>query len=123
SIKFHNLTSKEFIDKVLPYKKILPKELYKGLLNTFFSLMDPNIKVSDKPKLQEIKGEGEKKEKLRYGSEKKRNEERWIYKTNINSILIEGVRGKVKELLNKLTLENFDSISDKIIDYANKSRD
>ena len=62
-VRFDNLTSKEFMDKVIPYKKILPKELYKDLLNTFFSLVDPNIKVSDKPKLQEIKGEGEKKEK------------------------------------------------------------
>jgi hypothetical protein len=26
-IKFHNLTSQEFLDKVLPYRKILPKEL------------------------------------------------------------------------------------------------
>ncbi|RIA94269.1 hypothetical protein C1645_818259 [Glomus cerebriforme] len=34
-IKFHNLSSKEFLKKVLPYKKILPKELYKDLLNYF----------------------------------------------------------------------------------------
>ena len=34
-IKFHNLTSKEFSDKVLPYKKILPKELYVNLLKHF----------------------------------------------------------------------------------------
>src|SRR5436190_9328621 len=37
-IKFHNLTSKEFKDGVLPYKKILPKELYKELLDTFLSM-------------------------------------------------------------------------------------
>jgi hypothetical protein len=35
-IKFYNLTSKEFFDKVLPYKKVLPKELYKDLLKHFF---------------------------------------------------------------------------------------
>jgi hypothetical protein len=34
-IKFRKLTSKEFLDKVLPYKKVLPKELYKELLNYF----------------------------------------------------------------------------------------
>ncbi|GBC27267.2 carbohydrate-binding module family 13 protein [Rhizophagus irregularis DAOM 181602=DAOM 197198] len=34
-IRFHNLASKEFLKKVLPYKKILPKELYKGLLEYF----------------------------------------------------------------------------------------
>ena len=30
-IKFYNLTSREFTEKVLPYKKVLPKELYKDL--------------------------------------------------------------------------------------------
>ncbi|RIA83045.1 hypothetical protein C1645_834419 [Glomus cerebriforme] len=34
-IRFHNLSSKEFLKKVLPYKKILPKELYKDLLEYF----------------------------------------------------------------------------------------
>src|SRR3954453_2030943 len=34
-IKFFELTSKEFINKVLPYKKILPKELYQDLLKHF----------------------------------------------------------------------------------------
>ncbi|KAF0547901.1 ARM repeat-containing protein [Gigaspora margarita] len=35
---------------------------------------------------------------------------------------VEIVQRKVKVLLNKLTLEKFDSISDQIIDYANKSK-
>ncbi|PKY16543.1 hypothetical protein RhiirB3_428975 [Rhizophagus irregularis] len=34
-IRFHNLTSKEFLKKVKPYKKILPKELYNELLEYF----------------------------------------------------------------------------------------
>jgi hypothetical protein len=34
-IKFYDLTSKEFLKKVLPYKKVLPKEFYKSLLNYF----------------------------------------------------------------------------------------
>jgi hypothetical protein len=34
-IRLHNLDSKEFSKKVLPYKKILPKELYKELLDYF----------------------------------------------------------------------------------------
>ena len=42
-IRFYNLSSKEFTDKVLPYEKILPKELYKDLLKTFLNLSDPNI--------------------------------------------------------------------------------
>ena len=37
SIKFHNLTSKEFSDKILPYKKIFPKQLYKNLLKYFLN--------------------------------------------------------------------------------------
>ncbi|GES76346.1 carbohydrate-binding module family 13 protein [Rhizophagus clarus] len=43
-IKFYNLTSKEFMDKVLPCKRILPKKLYKDLLKTFLNLLDPNSK-------------------------------------------------------------------------------
>ncbi|GES81070.1 carbohydrate-binding module family 13 protein [Rhizophagus clarus] len=46
-IRFHNLTSKEFLDKVLPYKKVLPKELYKELLREF---LDNNTKTSSKSK-------------------------------------------------------------------------
>jgi hypothetical protein len=37
-MRFKDMTSKEFSDKVLPYKKILPKELYKNLLKTFLNL-------------------------------------------------------------------------------------
>ncbi|GES76335.1 carbohydrate-binding module family 13 protein [Rhizophagus clarus] len=32
-IRFHNLSSKEFLKRVEPYKKILPKELYNDLLD------------------------------------------------------------------------------------------
>src|SRR5215204_3976442 len=49
-IKFYNLTSKEFMEKVLPYEEILPKELYKDLLKTFLNLCDPNCKPSGKSK-------------------------------------------------------------------------
>src|SRR5947207_13464793 len=48
SIKFHNLTSQEFMDKVLPYEDIFPRELYKDLIKTFLSLSDPSRKPSDK---------------------------------------------------------------------------
>ena len=34
-IRFHNLDSKEFSKKVLPYRKTLPKELYNELLEYF----------------------------------------------------------------------------------------
>jgi hypothetical protein len=51
-IRFCDLTSEEFKDRVLPYKKILPKELYKELLDTFLSLSDPNSKPVDKSKLR-----------------------------------------------------------------------
>src|SRR5437762_3777313 len=37
SIRFYNLTSDEFLDKVLPYKKILPKKLYEDLLKYFLN--------------------------------------------------------------------------------------
>ncbi|GES76344.1 carbohydrate-binding module family 13 protein [Rhizophagus clarus] len=54
-IKFYDFTSKEFKEKVLPYKKILPKELYKELLNTYLDLSDPNSKPNDEPKPQIVK--------------------------------------------------------------------
>ncbi|GBC02535.1 hypothetical protein RclHR1_04670013 [Rhizophagus clarus] len=47
-IKFQNLTSKEFLDKVFPYDKIFPEDLYKDLLRTYLSLSDPNSKPSNK---------------------------------------------------------------------------
>ncbi|RIA83111.1 hypothetical protein C1645_834282 [Glomus cerebriforme] len=46
-IRFLNLTSKEFFDKVLPYKKVLPKELSKNLVKYF---LDPNNNLSNKSK-------------------------------------------------------------------------
>ncbi|CAB4430236.1 unnamed protein product [Rhizophagus irregularis] len=49
-IKFYNLTTKEFVDKVLPYKKILPKDLYKDLLKVLLNYLDPNIKLNDRTK-------------------------------------------------------------------------
>ncbi|RIA82893.1 hypothetical protein C1645_834628 [Glomus cerebriforme] len=45
-IRFHNLASEEFSDKVLPYKKILPKELYKDLLKYFLNPNNQSIKKS-----------------------------------------------------------------------------
>src|SRR5204863_9945557 len=54
-IRFYNLTSKEFMDKVLPYEKILPKSMYKDLLKTFLSLLNPNSKPSDKSKPRNLK--------------------------------------------------------------------
>ncbi|UZO12147.1 uncharacterized protein OCT59_003695 [Rhizophagus irregularis] len=40
-IRFYNLTSQEFSDHILPYKEVLPEELYMDLLKTFLSL-NPN---------------------------------------------------------------------------------
>jgi hypothetical protein len=49
-IRFYNLTSKEFSDKVLPYMKILPDDLCMDLLKNFLNLSDPNSKLVDKSK-------------------------------------------------------------------------
>ncbi|RGB41332.1 TLD-domain-containing protein [Rhizophagus diaphanus] len=48
-IKFYNLTSKEFSDKVLPYKEILSEELFMDLLKTFLNL-HPDSRPIDKLK-------------------------------------------------------------------------
>ncbi|GBC01398.1 hypothetical protein RclHR1_04180005 [Rhizophagus clarus] len=49
-IRFYNLTSKEFSDKVFPYMKILPEDLCMDLLKTYLDLLDPNSKPDDKSK-------------------------------------------------------------------------
>ncbi|GBB90488.1 hypothetical protein RclHR1_17480001 [Rhizophagus clarus] len=46
-IRFYDLTSKEFLDGVLPYREILPDQLYMDLLKTFLSL-HPNSKPTHK---------------------------------------------------------------------------
>ncbi|CAB4426521.1 unnamed protein product [Rhizophagus irregularis] len=43
-IRFYNLTSDEFSKEVLPYKKVLPKELYKDLLKYFLDSNNQSIK-------------------------------------------------------------------------------
>jgi hypothetical protein len=48
-IRFYNLISIEFSDKVLPYKKILPKKLYMDLLKTFLNL-HPSSRPNGKSK-------------------------------------------------------------------------
>ncbi|GBC27159.2 carbohydrate-binding module family 13 protein [Rhizophagus irregularis DAOM 181602=DAOM 197198] len=44
-IKFIKFTSKEFLNKVYPYKKIIPKQLYKSLIECF---LDNDYNPSDK---------------------------------------------------------------------------
>ena len=34
-IKFYNFTSRDFLNKVYPYKKIIPEELYENLIKHF----------------------------------------------------------------------------------------
>ncbi|RIA82868.1 hypothetical protein C1645_834688 [Glomus cerebriforme] len=51
-IRFRNLTSNEFLMKVLPYKKIFPKDLYKDLLEYF---IEKNIKQLEPLVTEEIK--------------------------------------------------------------------
>src|SRR6266487_3017708 len=46
-IRFYNLSSEEFSDRILPYKKILPKELYKDLLKYFLNPNNQSIKQSN----------------------------------------------------------------------------
>ncbi|GES99133.1 carbohydrate-binding module family 13 protein [Rhizophagus clarus] len=46
-IRFYNLTSDEFSDEILPYKKILPKELYKDLLKYYLNSNNQSIKKSE----------------------------------------------------------------------------
>jgi hypothetical protein len=43
-IRFYNLTSEEFADEVLPYKKIILKELYEDLLKYFLKPVSNQVK-------------------------------------------------------------------------------
>ena len=54
-IRFYNLSSKEFMEKILPYRKMLPKELYEDLLKTFLSL-SPDSRPTEKsnPRVRSI---------------------------------------------------------------------
>jgi hypothetical protein len=54
-IRFHNLTSKDFLKKLKPYKKILPKELYNDLLEYFFDNDYDPTKKSEPRTVKEIK--------------------------------------------------------------------
>jgi hypothetical protein len=49
-IKFYDLTSKEFVDKVFPYREVLPEELCTDLLKTFLTLSNPDSKPINKSK-------------------------------------------------------------------------
>ncbi|EXX54589.1 hypothetical protein RirG_233080 [Rhizophagus irregularis DAOM 197198w] len=52
-IRFYDLTSKEFSDNILPYRKIIPEELYMDLLKSFLNL-HPDSKLNNISKSQEI---------------------------------------------------------------------
>ena len=51
-IRFYNLTSIEFCDKVYPYKKVLPKELREDLNKCF---LRSDYKLSDKSRPRGVK--------------------------------------------------------------------
>ncbi|PKY27767.1 hypothetical protein RhiirB3_443614, partial [Rhizophagus irregularis] len=54
-INFYNLTSKEFVDKVFPYREILPEKLCTDLLKAFLTLLNPDSKPIDKSKTVDSK--------------------------------------------------------------------
>src|ERR1043166_6088360 len=53
-IRFHNFTSKEFLNKVVPYRKILPKELYMNMLEKFMDSSDKSLNDQFKPRTTNI---------------------------------------------------------------------
>jgi hypothetical protein len=53
-IRFHKLTSKEFSNKVIPYKKVIPKELYKNLIKYFLDHDCNQINKSESVIIEEI---------------------------------------------------------------------
>ncbi|GET03210.1 carbohydrate-binding module family 13 protein [Rhizophagus clarus] len=55
-IKFNNLTSKEYMDKVYPYKKIIPKDLRENLLRYFMDQQNNNPEPKTIVKKTDLKG-------------------------------------------------------------------
>src|SRR2546421_8340521 len=53
-IRFYNLTSKEFLNKVFPYKKILPKDLYVDLLKDYLNHDGVPPSNKSKPRISRI---------------------------------------------------------------------
>jgi hypothetical protein len=53
-VRFFNLTSKEFSDRVLPYKEVLPEELLMDLLRSFLNL-HPDSKLNHKLEPRTVK--------------------------------------------------------------------
>jgi hypothetical protein len=53
-IKFHKLNSKEFLKKVKPYRKILPKDLYDDLLDYFLDSDNDTTEKSGPSTVKEI---------------------------------------------------------------------
>ncbi len=54
-IRFYNLTSEEFSDKVLPYRKIIPKKLYMELIKYFLNPNSIPTQKSNPRKTKKIK--------------------------------------------------------------------
>src|SRR5581483_7824668 len=51
-IRFHNFSSKEFLDNVFPYREIIPEELFIDLLKLF---LDHDFKPTDQRQQEETK--------------------------------------------------------------------
>ncbi|EXX74485.1 hypothetical protein RhiirA1_532556 [Rhizophagus irregularis] len=82
-IKFFNLSSREFSDKVLPYKKVLPKELKKELVNYFW---DRNIESKSRVN-KEVKPANQSESQTNKESQSESQEIQSVSQTNKESQL------------------------------------
>ncbi|RHZ70452.1 hypothetical protein Glove_271g30 [Diversispora epigaea] len=129
-IRYFHISIMDIWKRVKPYKKILDEQLWEDLNQYFVAPDQPGESIILSPRTKIVR-----KLPTRTTTEQAKpvlplemTENRWVPVSVSNQHIkstdeMETVQRKVKALLNKLTLEKFDSISGQIIDFANKSRD
>ncbi|RHZ70439.1 hypothetical protein Glove_271g40 [Diversispora epigaea] len=129
-IRYFHIPSTDVLKKIKPYKKILDEQLWEDLNQYFVAPDQPveSIILSPRTKIVRKLPTRTTTEQAKPVLPLKMTENRWVSVSVSNQHIkstdeMETVQRKVKALLNKLTLEKFDSISGQIIDFANKSRD
>ncbi|RHZ70427.1 hypothetical protein Glove_271g17 [Diversispora epigaea] len=129
-IRYFHIPSTDVLKKIKPYKKILDEQLWEDLNQYFVTPDQPveSIILSPRTKIVRKLPTRTTTEQAKPVLPLEMTENRWVPVSVSNQPIkstneMETVQRKVKALLNKLTLEKFDSISGQIIDFGNKSRD
>jgi hypothetical protein len=91
-IKFYNLTAKEFLDNVFPYRKIIPEELFMDLLKLFLDHDFKPINRSVPEETKEIEPETQEFEEVNETNPRNESSSNATQNFNSNIITIEHAR-------------------------------